>query len=148
MLLLRNSLLIFFLALVPALAQMDSGDSVKRVGARIACQCGSCSHTVARCDMYGCFSQKAREKIGTLQAAGLSDQAIVDQFVKEFGQSIYRAEPNAFGWVVPILSILLGLALIFWFVRRYRRPAVAAPQDDAVVSQYRERIEQDVARLD
>ena len=141
------------LAVVAALPAQNRGKiDIARVGARIACQCG-CSHTVATCDMFECsFSKPAKEKIARLQVQGVSDQAIVDEFVKEFGQGVYRAEPNAFGWIVPYASILGGLALIYWFLRRYyRKPAAAAaaPEiDDAQLAQYRAQIDKDLAHLD
>src|SRR3954471_4119243 len=79
-----------------------------RVGSRLACQCG-CSDTVATCSMLGCgFSHPAKEKIAQMQAAGSSDTAIIDEFVKAYGKGIYRGAPNAFGWVVPYAILALG----------------------------------------
>ncbi len=137
---------------VPAWAQIKNADSVGRVANRLACQCGSCSHSVAACTMYGCFSQHARERIAKLQATGMPDQKILDQFVSEYGQGILLAVPSAFGWLVPCASILAGLALLFWFVKRYRRPKPLAEigplPDDPALAKYQEQIEKDLARLD
>jgi len=86
-----------------------------------------------------------------MQQAGLSDQAISDAFVQEYGAKIYRADPNAFGWVVPYSALALGTLVVVWFVRRYRRtaPAAEAPaQEDAALGRYREQIEHDLAHLD
>ena len=95
--------LILFLALSPlaraeTAAEKPSVD-VRRVGAHIGCQCG-CKDTVATCAMLECsFSKPAKEKIAKLQAAGLPDKAIMDQFVAEFGPAVYRGNPSAYGWL-------------------------------------------------
>ena len=87
-------------------------DAVKRVGRHISCQCGSCSDDV-NCMMSSgqCgFCKPARTKIWKMQQAGMSDQGIADEFIKEYGAKIYRADPNAFGWVVPYGTLALGSA--------------------------------------
>ncbi|HUI76336.1 MAG TPA: hypothetical protein VLY24_00435, partial [Bryobacteraceae bacterium] len=69
----------------------------------------------------------------------------------EYGAKIYRADPNAFGWVVPYSALALGTLVVVWFVRRYRRiaPAAEAPaQEDEALGRYREQIEHDLAHLD
>lgn len=146
----RNSLLAAVIA--AALLQAQSGINMERVGSHIACQCG-CSHTVATCDMFEChFSSPAKQRIIRMQKAGVSDQAIIDSFIKDYGQGVYRASPNSLGWIVPYTTLLAGLFLIWWFVKRYyRRPAAAgaAPEvDDAQLSQYRAQIEKDLAHLE
>ena len=76
-------------------AQIGSSD-VLRVGAHIACQCGSCKDTVA-CPMalQGCgFCNPARVRIAKMQLAGMNDKAIIDTFKKEYGEGIYRADPT------------------------------------------------------
>ena len=125
---------------------------VRRVGAHIGCQCG-CNDTVATCAMLECsFSKPAKEKIARLQAAGSTDKTIIDQFVAEFGPVVYRGNPSAYGWLVPYLSIIPGLAFIWWFVRRYRKPRpiaeIGPAPDDSELARYRERIEKDLAHLE
>lgn len=125
---------------------------VRRVGSHIACQCG-CKDTVATCAMLECsFSKPAKEKIAKMQAVGMTDKQITDQFVAEFGPGVYRGDPSAFGWVVPYLLIAPGLGLIWWFVRRYRRPRplleIAPAPDDADLAKYNEQIEKDLAHLE
>jgi cytochrome c-type biogenesis protein CcmH/NrfF len=152
----RNKLVLLMLAgAAVSFAQTASEKpsvDVRRVGAHLGCQCG-CKDTVATCAMLECSSSKpAKEKIAKLQAAGWTDQAIIDQFVAEFGPSIYRGNPSAFGWLVPYLLIAPGLALIWWFVRRYRRPRaipdVGPAPDDPELAKYQEQIEKDLAHLD
>jgi hypothetical protein len=86
-----------------------------------------------------------------MQQAGMSDQAIIDTFIKENGPQVYRAAPSAWGRLVPYLALIPGLVLVWWFVRRYyRKPALAGapPIDQGEYSRYREQIEKDLARLD
>ena len=151
----KTSLLLLAVAGL-CLAQTESqimSDEVKRVGRHIACQCGSCSDDV-NCMMSSgqCgFCKPARTKIWKMQQAGMSDQGIIDEFIKEYGAKIYRADPNALGWVVPYSTLALGVLVIVWFVRRYYRPALAAnapPPTDEALGRYREQIEHDLGHLD
>lgn len=148
----------FLLLIVTGLsiAQTESqlvSDDVRRVARHISCQCGSCSED-ANCMMSAgqCgFCKPARAKIWKMQQAGLSDPAIADAFVQEYGAKIYRADPNAYGWVVPYSALALGVLVVVWFVRRYHRPAqvMEAPaQTDEALGRYRDQIEQDLAHLD
>src|ERR1017187_6104413 len=126
------------IALLAALALAQDGDvaqigssDVLRVGAHVACQCGSCKDTVA-CPMalQGCgFCNPARVKIAKMQLAGVGDKAIIDTFIKEYGPGIYRADPNNFFWVIPYGALGLGLLAIFFFLRQSFRPKPA--QSDA-----------------
>ena len=136
--------------------QVESSD-VKRVGGHIACQCGSCKETVnCPMSMSGCgFCAPAKAKILKMQKAGMSDQSIIDTYIKEYGPGIYRGDPSSFYWIVPYSALLLGVAAIFWFVRRYyHRPALAAPvaarnpAGDENYARYRDTIEKDLAKLE
>ena len=151
----KSSLLLLAVAGL-SLAQTESqitSDEVRRVARHISCQCGSCSED-ANCMMSAgqCgFCKPARTKIWRLQKAGLSDQAIADEFVKEYGAKIYRADPSAFGWVVPYAALAFGTLVVVWFVRRYHRPGASAEAPavpEETLGRYREQIEQDLAHLD
>jgi len=138
-------------AVAQTVAEKPSVD-VRRVAAHIGCQCG-CKDTVATCAMLECsFSKPAKEKIAKLQAAGETDKAIIDQFVAEYGPAVYRGDPSAYGWLVPYLLIVPGLALIWWFMRRYRKPhpiaEIGPVPDDSELAKYREQIEKDLAHLE
>lgn len=148
----RSSFLLVVLG-VAALAQTASekpGVDVLRVAHHLACQCG-CSDTVATCAMLEChFSKPAKERIAKLQAGGMPDQAIIDQFIAEYGQGIYRGDPNAWGWIVPYVMAGIGLLVVWLVIRRYRKPP-AAPEpdpmaDDPALAKYNEQIEKDLAR--
>src|SRR6266478_1144237 len=131
-----------------AWAQMASTkQDMRRVGARLACQCG-CPDTVASCSMLGCgFSHPAKEKIAKMQASGVADSTIIDDFIKAYGKGIYRSEPNTFGWLVPYLALALGGVAVIWFVRRSRRPKPSLVMDPRL-ARYNDQIEQELQNLD
>lgn len=149
---LRSSLLALVVAVAAALAQTASEKpsvDVRRVGARLACQCG-CKDSVATCSMLEChFSKPAKEKIAQMQAVGMSDGQIVQSFIRDFGQAVYLAPPNALGWIVPYASVAFGLVVIWAFVRKYRKPATEIPMmeiDDPALTKYKEEIEKELDR--
>ena len=141
---------------VAAIAQTASEKpniDVRRVGARLACTCG-CKDSVATCAMLECERSKpAKERIAKMQALGYSDKQIVDAFVREYGPSIYLAEPNAWGWIVPYASVGLGLVVIWLFLKKNRKPkpiAEIGPMelDDPALEKYRDQIEKDLANME
>ena len=148
----RELLLATLLFAVPGLAFAQTeaqitSDPVKRVAKHVACQCGSCSED-ANCMMSAgqCgFCKPARTKIYRMQQAGVDDKKILDSFRQEFGEKIYRGDPNAFGWIVPYAALALGAVLIVLFVKRSYRPKPATVGD---LGKYHDQIEKDLARLD
>ena len=151
----RSSLLVFTIA-VAALAQTASEKpnvDVRRVGARLQCQCG-CKDSVATCSMLEChFSKPAKERIAQMQSVGMSDDQIVQAFIRDYGMAIFLATPNAFGWIVPYASVGFGLVLIYLFLRKYRKPKPMTDlgeieADDPQLAKYQEQIEKDTANLD
>ena len=75
---LRNSILLAAIAAAALFSQTAAEKpslDVRRVGARIACQCG-CKDSVATCAMLEChFSNPAKERIAKMQSAGEKDEA-------------------------------------------------------------------------
>jgi len=151
----KSSLLILLLA-VAALAQTASEKpsvDVRRVGARLQCQCG-CKDSVATCSMLECHSSKpAKERIAQMQAVGMSDEQIVQAFIRDYGMAIYLAPPNAWGWIVPYASLGMGLVVILLIIRKYMKPRPLTDLgevelDSPELAKYREQIEKDTANLD
>jgi len=126
---------------------------VRRVGARLACQCG-CKDSVATCSMLEChFSKPAKEKIAQMLGVGMSDDQIVQSFIREYGAAIYLAPPNALGWIVPYASVGAGMIVIWLFLRKYRKPKPLAEIgeieiDDPALAKYKDQIEKDLANMD
>ena len=152
----RAILLIALLAVV-ALAQTASEKpsvDVRRVGSRIACQCG-CKDSVATCSMLEChFSKPAKERIAQMQALGMGDDQIVQAFVRDYGPGVYLAPPNAFGWIVPYALAGLGLVVILLYLRsQFQKPKVMTELgpveiDNPELAKYKDQIERDLANLD
>lgn len=155
----KSSLLIFTIA-VAALAQTASEKpnvDVRRVGQRLQCQCG-CKDSVATCSMLECsFSKPAKERIAQMQSVGMSDDQIVQAFIRDHGMAIYLAPPNAFGWIVPYALVGFGLVMILLFIRKYKpKPmenlgvdlGVVVEPEDPALAKYKEQIEKDTANLD
>ncbi len=145
------------LALIGALTWAQTASEkpsidTRRVGSRLKCQCG-CPDSVASCSMLECsFSKPAKENIAKMQALGMSDQQIIDSFIREY-PDIYLGPPNLFGMLIPYLAVGAGLALIWWFIRRYRKPAPLAELgpmelDDPALAKYKDQIEKDLANLE
>src|SRR5438067_12940610 len=148
---LKSSLLACIVA-AAAIAQTASEKpsvDVRRVGARISCQCG-CKDSVATCSMLEChFSKPAKERIAQMQSAGMSDGQIVQAFIRDYGAGVYLAPPNAFGWIVPYASLGLGMVVIWLFVRRYYKPKPMTDLrpveiDDPALAKYKDQIEKDM----
>lgn len=151
----KSSFLVLLIAAV-ALAQTASekpSQDVRRVGARLACQCG-CKDSVATCSMLECgFSKPAKEKIAQMQRVGMTDDQIIQSFVREYGPGIYLAPPNALGWIIPYASVGAGLGIIWLFIRKYRKPKPLAEIgpveiDDPALAKYKDQIEKDLANMD
>ena len=120
-------------ALAQTASEKPSVD-VRRVGARLQCQCG-CKDSVATCSMLEChFSKPAKERIAQMQA-------------------VFLATPNAWGWIVPYATAGFGLVIILLFLRKYYKPRVMTDlgemdADDPQLAKYKEQIEKDTANLD
>jgi cytochrome c-type biogenesis protein CcmH/NrfF len=144
-------------------AQIES-DEVKRVGTHISCQCGACNENI-NCMMSAgqChFCKPARTKVYKMQTAGMTDGQIVQAFIVEYGEKIFRHDPNSYFWVVPYVSLGVGGIAILFILRRVRgrhsgahhpplKPAVAGGppiDDDPTLARYRDAIEKDTAKLD
>jgi cytochrome c-type biogenesis protein CcmH len=144
------------MAAVAALAQTASekpNNDVRRVGARLQCQCG-CKDSVATCSMLECsFSKPAKLRIAQMQAVGMSDDQIVQAFIRDYGAAVYLAPPNAFGWIVPYAGVGFGIVVILLFIRKYRKPKLmkdlgAIEVEDPELAKYQEQIDQDTKNLD
>ena len=139
-------------AVAQTVSEKPSAD-VRRVGARMQCQCG-CKDSVATCNMLECsFSKPAKERIARMQATGYSDAQIVQAFIRDYGQKIYLAPPSAFGWIVPYASLCAGLFVLWAFVKKYRKPKALTELgpmeiDDPALEKYKDQIEEDLKKLD
>ena len=152
---LRNSLLILALA-GPVFAQTAEdleSPAVNRIAERLLCSCGCKMNMACRMDPYPCRTcWDNKKKILKMQQAGMSDQAILDQFAQENGRGILSIQPGVLGSLTFYSAALVGLIAVILLIRRYRRPsapAAGAPEvDQAVLDRYHGQIEQEVEKLD
>lgn len=155
----KSSLLALALA-VGAFAQTGSSPlvnpNVRRVGEQLKCLCG-CKATVTSCDMLQChYADPRRHEIVKMVNAGFADDRIIETIGKEQGlQAILKPPTQGLfytaGWFMPALALLLGFGVVYLFVTRLRRPAMAGgPSRSAAdpLDRYRDRIEEELSRLD
>jgi cytochrome c-type biogenesis protein CcmH/NrfF len=146
--------LAFFVALTVINAQDPTSyltPDVLRVGSRLGCRCAGCRNTVGDCPMLHCSSSDPkRHRIYEMKKQGMSDDAIVNTFVKEEG-IVALATPPTQGigpiitWVGPGIALLLGFAVYSWYVRRNRKqPEQLMPVDQAVLDRFRAQIDREL----
>jgi cytochrome c-type biogenesis protein CcmH/NrfF len=151
----RNSLLVLALAAAPGFAQSAEeleSPAVNRVAEKLLCPCGCKMNMACRMEPYPCRTcWDNKKKILKLQAAGLSDQAILATFAQEQGKEVVANPPGLMGSLSMYSAAILGLLLVVWVIRRYsRKGAVAgAPAaHDAELDRYHDQIEKEVEKLD
>jgi len=121
---------------------------VARVGNRLACRCGTCRNTVGDCAMLHCsYCSPKRRQIFEMKKQGMSDDAIVNTFVKDEG-IVTLASPPTQGlgpiitWIGPGIALLLGFGVYSWYVRRNKKvPDLLMPADQAVLDRFRAQID-------
>ena len=153
---------LLLLVSVAALGQTASeieSDQVKRVGNHLSCQCGSCQENL-NCNMSSgqChFCKPARTKIYKMEREGQSDSAIIASFVKEYGEKIFRKDPNSSFWMVPYLCLLAGAGIVWFVLKKMMTPktlqtaTAGGPSTepvDPLLAKYRDAIERDTDRLE
>ena len=124
---------------------------VARVGARLACRCGTCRNTVGDCAMLHCvYCSPRRERIYEMKQQGQSDDQIVQTFVREDG-IVTLAQPPTQGlgpivtWAGPGLALLLGFGIYSWYVRRNQKdPAKLMPAEQAVLDRFQAQIDREL----
>jgi cytochrome c-type biogenesis protein CcmH/NrfF len=116
----------------------DQSDRTHQIGSKIKCMCNGCDQAAGKCYHVGgaysgpCDTAKTMlKKIDTHIAAGLNDQQVLDAMIKQYGPLAYVEPPKSgFGlvaWLMPILYLSAGLALVVVVMKRWRkRPAAIA----------------------
>src|SRR5271156_2764367 len=108
----RNSFLALALFAGVSFAQSAEeleSPAVNRVADRLNCPCGCKTNMACRMDPYpcrACFDNK--KKILKMQAAGMSDQAILGQFAKDMGKDVVAVPPGVIGSLSFYTAAALG----------------------------------------
>jgi cytochrome c-type biogenesis protein CcmH/NrfF len=124
---------------------------VMGIAGKLQCNCGC--HLNMACvmppDGLCPVCKAARIRIAGMRKDGKSEQQILDQFVADKVELV--VPPGLGGFSAPYIALILGLGVVAWAIRRYRRlrpePAVP-PGDDAALSRYHDQIGKDLAKLE
>lgn len=138
---------------VAQIPSLNLTEDVKRVGAKIRCMCGICRNSMGDCPMLGCHSAvPGREKIAKMQAAGASDDMIVASFVKEQGKQVLVDTPmegfSALSWLVPPLFLAVGMSMVFFWIRRNRKPAMAGTVPLEAMEKFQKQADEELSKFD
>ena len=152
---LRASIFVVALMGAPLFAQSAEeleSPAVNRVAGKLLCPCGCKMNMTCRMDPYPCQTcWSNKKKILSMQQAGLSDTAILDQFKKDMGEDVVAVHPGVLGSISFYAAAVVGLILVLWVIRKYTRPAPVATAglaDEAVLDRYHDQIEKEVEKLD
>ena len=151
----RNSLFALALAASACFAQSAEeleSPAVNRVAEKLLCPCGCKTNMTCRMDPYPCQTcWENKKKILKMQTAGMSDQAILDQFAQDMGPAVVAVHPGVLGSISFYAAAVVGLIAVVWIIRRYsRKPALpdAGALDSQVLERYHEEIEKEVDKLE
>lgn len=122
------------IASTPLLA--DQNDRTHQIGAKVKCMCNGCDQSAGKCYHVGgaysgpCDTAKTMLKeIDAHIAKGLNDDQVLQAMIAQYGPLAYVEPPKSgFGlvaWLMPILYLLGGLALVVVVMKRWRKRAVA-----------------------
>lgn len=114
-----------------------AGEGAKKLGNRVMCMCGGCNDTAAKCNhMGGNFSgpcetaQAELKELNERVGQGKSDDLVLQSFVQEYGPTVLISPPasgfDLWAWLMPVIVPLIGIALVWMVVARWRRKLAVA----------------------
>jgi len=137
---LRLSIGLFFvlpMLMAPGATRMlaDQSDRTHQIGSKLKCMCNGCDQAAGKCYHVGgaysgpCDTAKTMLKeIDAHIATGMNDQQVLDAMIQQYGPLAYVEPPKTgFGlvaWLMPILYLLGGLALVIVVMKRWRNRPV------------------------
>lgn len=127
--------------------------AVNRIADRLNCPCGCKTNMACRMDPYPCRTcWDNKKKILKMEQAGMSDSAILASFQSEMGPNVVIVPPGILGSLSFYTAAALGLLLVVFVIRKYRRKeaAVAAGEvpHDPLFDRYHDQMEKEVEKLD
>src|SRR6201992_1556904 len=101
----------------------DPSSRFNRVGHQMMCVCG-CGQILLECNHVGCpDSDREITELRTEIATGLPDAGVFNWFVAKYGPTVLAAPLRGgfdiVAWIVPFAALLLGIALVVFFIRRW-----------------------------
>jgi cytochrome c-type biogenesis protein CcmH len=143
----------FAVAVVYAQTRLPTDDEVNAIAKQLYCPvCPNKPLDV--CETQACKDWRAQ--IRDQLAAGWSEERIIDYFVTQYGERVL-AEPGRKGftslvWVLPVIAVLLGLAVVWQVLRSWRsrqdlqvETSISTPQ---ISPEILKRIEQELQEMD
>jgi cytochrome c-type biogenesis protein CcmH len=136
------------LALILFSGASDPASRFTAIGHQLMCICG-CGQILLECNHVGCQdSDRMRNELAAAVERGDSDSLVEQSFVQKYGPTVLAA-PTTSGfdrtaWIMPIVALLFGFALVIFVVRAWKnRPAPALadgihPTQNAELDQFRE----------
>jgi cytochrome c-type biogenesis protein CcmH/NrfF len=114
----------------------DQSDRTHQIGSKLKCMCNGCDQAAGKCYHVGgaysgpCGTAKTMLKeIDTHIAAGMTDEQVLKAMIQKYGPLAYVEPPKSgFGlvaWLMPILYLLGGTALVIVVMKRWRKRPVA-----------------------
>lgn len=145
---------------VPTIAQIappppsNIDARVSDLSEQIVCNCGCGNKIVDKC--YCGVADQFRAEIRSQVGAGSTDTQILARFVQRYGEEILASPvPEGFNltaWATPLTALLLGIALVTFLMRKWRRsssveatpppkpaPATVDPYEEAFEAEYASR---------
>jgi|WetSurMetagenome_2_1015567.scaffolds.fasta_scaffold200132_2 cytochrome c-type biogenesis protein CcmH/NrfF len=126
---------------------------INGIAKRLNCNCGC--HLDMACVMPPsgvcpvCKENKIR--IANMLKSGMSEQQVLDQYVKDQGPGVLVVPPGMLGFTGPYIALALGGLALYFVIRRLKtlKPAPAvAPANDAELAKYQAQIDKDLDKLD
>lgn len=91
-----------------------------------------------------------KKQVGELLARGYTEEQILQYFERSYGQFVLLKPKfqgvNALVWLLPVIVLVLGAAVVFMKMRKLAQPSVAAapappaPAEDPYVARVREMV--------
>jgi cytochrome c-type biogenesis protein CcmH len=103
------------------------------------------------CELQVC--EQMRRVIAEKLAAGESEEQIIQYFVEQYGDRVLGAPPkrgfNLLVWVMPVVILVAGLGLLFYFLRQWagKKEAASTSAPGELPQEYLERLEEELEKL-
>jgi cytochrome c-type biogenesis protein CcmH len=133
----RKRLLQITLLCVLAVPMLGAGAPSSRfdaIGHKLMCVCG-CGQILLECNHVGCpDSDRMIGELRTELATGLPDTGVLNWFVVKYGPTVLAAPLRGgfdiVAWIVPFAALFLGIAIVVFLIRIWRRRnPPGGPQD-------------------
>jgi cytochrome c-type biogenesis protein CcmH/NrfF len=131
----RRLLPALFLGVLLLLGASDNSTRIDRLGHQVICVCGVCNQALLECNHVGCaYSSRMRNELVAAVDAGDNDSSILQAFIQKYGTTVLAAPPNTgwvnrAAWVMPYAALVLGIMLVVFVVRTWRKRPLAVSEN-------------------